>query len=113
MIQDNTFLFYFRNQSGRHRILARGPWCFDNCLLVLEKISGAGEIRNLPFNRVAFWMLIPNAPLMCMTKEMGEFLRQLIGELVDMDVRVISECFGKYMRLRVVVDVSKSLKRFL
>jgi hypothetical protein len=48
-----------------------------------------------------------------MTKEMGEFVGQLIGELVDMDVGVTCECFGKYMRLRVMIDVAKSLKRFL
>ncbi|TXG66435.1 hypothetical protein EZV62_007710 [Acer yangbiense] len=56
---------------------------------------------------------IPNAPLLCMTKEMGEFLGQLIGELIDIDVGSNGECFGKYMRLRVAIDVSKPLKRFL
>ncbi|KAK3222932.1 hypothetical protein Dsin_009957 [Dipteronia sinensis] len=44
---------------------------------------------------------------------MGECLGQLIGELVDIDVEVTGECFGKYMRIKVATDVSKPLKRFL
>ncbi|TXG62355.1 hypothetical protein EZV62_013718 [Acer yangbiense] len=73
-------------------------------------------LSNKHINRDAFrtmMLKIPNAPLMCMTKEIGEFIGKLIGELKDIDVGLTRECFGKYMRLKVEVDVSKSLKRFL
>ncbi|TXG73646.1 hypothetical protein EZV62_002225 [Acer yangbiense] len=113
VVQDNIFLFYYRNQGDRFRILAGGPWCFDNSLLMLEKLSGVGDVNNLAFKMVDFWIQIPNAPLLCMTKEMGTFLGQLIGELVDIDVGATGECFGKYMRLRVSIDVTKPLKRCL
>ncbi|KAK2642027.1 hypothetical protein Ddye_023790 [Dipteronia dyeriana] len=43
----------------------------------------------------------------------GEFLGQLIGDLVEIDVGVTRECFRKHMRLKVVIDASKPLKRFL
>ncbi|TXG54132.1 hypothetical protein EZV62_019388 [Acer yangbiense] len=113
VVQDNIFLFYFHNQGEHFCILSGDPWSFDNCLLVLEKPSGVGEVTRLGFNRVAFWIQVINAPLLYMTKKMGEFIRRLIGELVDMDVGVTGECFGKYMRLRVMIDVVKPLKRFL
>ncbi|TXG57168.1 hypothetical protein EZV62_018481 [Acer yangbiense] len=113
IVQDNTYLFYFQNQGERFRVLSGGPWSFDNCLLVLEKLSGVREITRLPFNRVAFWVQIINAPLLCITKEMGEFIGRCLGDLVDIDVGVTGECFGKYMRLRVAIDISKPLKRFL
>ncbi|TXG53302.1 hypothetical protein EZV62_022471 [Acer yangbiense] len=48
-----------------------------------------------------------------MTKEMGEFLGRIIGDLVDIDIGSTSECFSKYLRVRVAIDVSKPLKRFL
>ncbi|TXG64170.1 hypothetical protein EZV62_011164 [Acer yangbiense] len=113
VVQDNIFLFYFSNQGDRFRIMAGGPWSFDNCLLVLEKPSEVGDIAKLGFSRVVFWIQILNASLLCMTKEMGEFLGQLIGELVDIDVGVTGECFGKYVRLKVAIDISKPLERFL
>ncbi|TXG69574.1 hypothetical protein EZV62_004509 [Acer yangbiense] len=113
VVQDNTFLFYFRNKEDFFRIFSGGPWSFDGCLMVLEKLDGVGKIVDMSFNRVSFWIQIHNAPLLCMTKEMGEFIGQLIGEVVDIDVGSTGECFGKYMRIRVVIDVSMPLKRFL
>ncbi|TXG47986.1 hypothetical protein EZV62_027280 [Acer yangbiense] len=113
VVQDNTFLFYFHNQGDRFRIFSGGPWSFDNSLLVLEKPLGLGDVASLAFNRVDFWIQIPNALLLCMTKEMGEFIGQLIGNLKDIDVGSTGEYFGKYMRLKMEVDVSKPLKRFL
>lgn len=112
-MRDNTFLFYFRNHENRFRMLAGGPWSFDNSLLVLEQLNGVGDINKLGFNKVEFWVQIRNAPLLCMTREMGDFLGQLVGDLRDIDVGSIGECFGKYMRVRVVIDVSKPLERFL
>ncbi|TXG72788.1 hypothetical protein EZV62_001367 [Acer yangbiense] len=44
---------------------------------------------------------------------MGEFLVKPIGDLVDIDVGSSGECFGKYLRVKVSIDVSKLLKRFL
>ncbi|TXG57031.1 hypothetical protein EZV62_018344 [Acer yangbiense] len=113
VVQDNIFLFYFHNQGDRYKIMAGGPWSFDNCLMILEKPSGVGDIAKLGFSRVVFWIQILNAPLLCMTKEMGDFLGQLIGELVDIDIGVTGECFGKYIHLKVAIDISKPLKRFL
>ena len=54
VVQDNIFLFYFRNQGDLFRIIAGGPWSFDNCLIVLEKPSGVGDITKLWFSRVVF-----------------------------------------------------------
>ncbi|TXG72823.1 hypothetical protein EZV62_001402 [Acer yangbiense] len=68
---------------------------------------------NMSFTRAEFWIQVHNAPLICMTKEMGEFLGRLIGDLVDIDVGSTGECFGKFMRMRVAIDISKPLKRFL
>ncbi|TXG48348.1 hypothetical protein EZV62_027642 [Acer yangbiense] len=113
IVQDNIYLFYFRNQGDRFRVLSGGPWSFDNCLLVLEKLTGVGDIAKLPFDGVVFWVQVMNAPLIYMTKEMGEFIGRCLGDLVDIDVGVTGECFGKYMRLRVAIDLSKPLQRFL
>ncbi|KAK2661120.1 hypothetical protein Ddye_007653 [Dipteronia dyeriana] len=110
VVKDNTFLFYFCNQGDRFRVLARGPWSFDNYLPVLEKPSGVGDITYLSFHKMVFWIQILNAPLLCMTREMGEFLGKIIGDFKDIGVGVTGECFRKYMRIKVAIDISKPLK---
>ncbi|KAL5789623.1 hypothetical protein ACOSQ2_004511 [Xanthoceras sorbifolium] len=67
----------------------------------------------MKFERVMFWVQIHNAPLLCMTRDIGTFLGGLIGDMVELDTRLGSECFGKYLRVRVWVDITKPLKRFL
>ncbi|TXG72781.1 hypothetical protein EZV62_001360 [Acer yangbiense] len=76
-------------------------------------MNSLGEIGSLKFQREEFWVQIHNTPLLCMTNEIGEFLRRIIGDLVDIDVGMTGECFSKYLRVRVAIDVSKPLKRFL
>ncbi|KAK3218379.1 hypothetical protein Dsin_012349 [Dipteronia sinensis] len=91
-------------------------WLSKWCRIALFSfifVTGVGNISNLDFKRVKFWIQIPNAPLLCMANEMSKYLGQLIGELVDIDVGVTGECFGKYMWIKVAIDVSKPLKRFL
>ncbi|TXG49399.1 hypothetical protein EZV62_025274 [Acer yangbiense] len=63
-----------------------------------KKLNGVGDIGKIGFNRVEFWVQIYNAPLMCMTKDMGVFLGKLIGDLVDIDVGFTGECFGEHVR---------------
>ncbi|TXG60881.1 hypothetical protein EZV62_012244 [Acer yangbiense] len=72
VVQDNTFLFYFRNQGDMYRILARGPWCIDNCLLVLEKISGVGDINNLAFNKWTSGFRFPMRLFYCHNRKDGD-----------------------------------------
>ncbi|KAK3226105.1 hypothetical protein Dsin_005967 [Dipteronia sinensis] len=94
VVQDNMFLFNFRNQRDRLKILAGGPWNFDNCLFVFDKLKEVGDIANMSFHQVEFWIQVHNVPFLCMTKDMGKFLGQLISDLVDINLGSMGECFG-------------------
>ncbi|KAK3221507.1 hypothetical protein Dsin_008532 [Dipteronia sinensis] len=47
VVDDNIFMFYFKILEDRNRVWQRGPWHFDNCLIVLEKPEGLGDITKL------------------------------------------------------------------
>ncbi|KAL5800867.1 hypothetical protein ACOSQ3_032499 [Xanthoceras sorbifolium] len=55
-----------------------------------------GVAASLQFERVAFWVQIHNMPLICMTKDIGEFLGEQIGEVIELDTGAIGDCVGKY-----------------
>lgn len=46
-----------------------------------------------------------------MNKEIALFLGKQGGEVEEIDVDVLGLCVGKYIRIRIRVDVSKPLKR--
>ncbi|KAL5835266.1 hypothetical protein ACOSQ4_014763 [Xanthoceras sorbifolium] len=100
VIGTNIFVFTFNSSVDRSRVLAGGPWCFDNALLVLEESAGAEVLANIKFVRVMFWVQIHNTPLLCMNKETCQFLGSLIGEAVKVDLGMAGDCFGKYLRVR-------------
>ncbi|KAL5804902.1 hypothetical protein ACOSQ3_031702 [Xanthoceras sorbifolium] len=109
----NVYAFHFHNSLDWKRVLTGGPWNFDNALLVLEVLSGYGDFSEMSFRKADFWIQIHNAPLICMTKNIGLLHGEHIGEVKDIDLGASSDCFGKFIRVRVSIDVTKPLKRIL
>ncbi|KAL5864153.1 hypothetical protein ACOSQ3_001667 [Xanthoceras sorbifolium] len=112
-VKENVFVFQFQNQADKRRVLMGGPWSFDKCLIVLEEPRGDGKFLEMGFNNVQFWVQLHNVPLVCMTKEIGWALGNKIGRVTDIDVGATGDCLGRFLRVRVVIDVSKPLSRYL
>ncbi|KAL5827898.1 hypothetical protein ACOSQ3_019749 [Xanthoceras sorbifolium] len=70
----NVYAFHFQSNLDRKQVLMGGPWNFDNALLVLEVPSGYGDFSNMSFRWSDLWIQIHNAPLICMTKNIGLLL---------------------------------------
>ncbi|KAL5740379.1 hypothetical protein ACOSQ2_029559 [Xanthoceras sorbifolium] len=98
-VKENVFVFQFQNQADKRRVLTGGPWSFDKCLIVLEEPLGDGKFLEMGFNNVQFWVQLHNVPL--------------IGQVTDIDVGATGDCLGRFLRVRVVIDVSKPLSRYL
>ncbi|KAK3189694.1 hypothetical protein Dsin_029255 [Dipteronia sinensis] len=48
-----------------------------------------------------------------MTKEFGVFLGSMVGEVIEVDVGVWGDCSGKFLRVRVLLEVDKPLRQCL
>ncbi|KAK2651223.1 hypothetical protein Ddye_018712 [Dipteronia dyeriana] len=98
-----------------HRIqlnLAVGPSYFDKSLIVLEKPDGTKDISLLGFDRVELYVQIHKVPIMCMNRKTVRWLSDQIGKVVDIPAES-KECWGKFMKVKVHIDISKPLKRWL
>ncbi|TXG48734.1 hypothetical protein EZV62_024609 [Acer yangbiense] len=84
MVRENVFMFHFQNQEDRQRVLTGGPWSFDNFLIVLDE---------------------PNWK--------GYFLGSLIGDVEELDEGAYGDCDGKFIRVRVIINVDQPLRRIL
>ncbi|KAL5830504.1 hypothetical protein ACOSQ3_019972 [Xanthoceras sorbifolium] len=85
VLRDNIFGFHFKNRMDRRRVLNGRPWSFDRSLLVLEEPRAAGELSSLA----------------------------QIGTVREVDAGASADCLGKYIRVRVEIDIDKLLQRFL
>ncbi|TXG59766.1 hypothetical protein EZV62_014339 [Acer yangbiense] len=79
------FLHSIRNELDLNRVLAGCPWSFDGALIAMEKPVGKGTLDSLSFNLADFWVQIYQIPLLCMTKEIGRFLGNMIGQVLEVD----------------------------
>ncbi|KAL5849017.1 hypothetical protein ACOSQ4_007030 [Xanthoceras sorbifolium] len=75
--------------------------------------TSSRSLANMRFGYAKFWVQLYNVPLLCMTKDIGVFLRRQIGQMVEVDSRPSGACLGKYWRTHVWIDILKPLKRFL
>ncbi|KAL5782425.1 hypothetical protein ACOSP7_007454 [Xanthoceras sorbifolium] len=88
-VGDNVYAFHFQNNFDRKRVLM--------------------EV----FQWTDFWIQIHNVPLICMSKNIGLMLEKRLGKVKDIDVGAFGDYFGKFLRVKISVDVKKPLKRIL
>ncbi|KAL5823721.1 hypothetical protein ACOSQ4_021621 [Xanthoceras sorbifolium] len=111
-VGENLFVFHFRCVEERPLVWARGPWYFNGSLIILEKPSGPGDLSRMEFRFVDFWVQIYNIPIMCMNKRFAKLLAERIGMIVEIPAKP-KDCRGKFLKVRVGIDVMKPLKRGL
>nr|KYP45091.1 hypothetical protein KK1_033373 [Cajanus cajan] len=93
------------------RILKGGPWSFDCHLLILSTIKKGNILSQVPLYTVPFWVQVHLLPVGFMSLIVGQSIANYIGEFLDYDVKNSSDLWRSFMRIRVLIDVKKPLKK--
>ena len=112
-VSDNVFTFQFKDEGDRQRVLSGSPWSFDDALIVMEIPVGKGSIETMEFRYADFWIQIHQVPLLCMSRDIGFFLGEMIGDVIEVDSGLSGVCSGNFLRIRVRIDITRALKRCL
>lgn len=107
----NLFLIDFENEWDKIRIMEGHPWTFDENLLSLVGFDGITPVMELEFKKTAFWVCMYNLPLVCMSKAMGLRIGASGGQVEEVDVDEEGVGWGEYLRVRIMLDLSKPLSR--
>jgi hypothetical protein len=110
-LHDNLWLFEFGEVDDMRRVLDGRPWSYDRHMLVLTKFDGSIPPMQMKFVHSPFWIQVHDMPLLCMTKSVGAKIANLLGTLEEVDVAGSGVGWGRCLRLRVVLDISKPLER--
>lgn len=111
VIDRDIFLFSFKKEQDRARVLAMEPWSFNKSLILLKVVNGDEILRWDNWSFTCFWIRVYNLPYDGMIREIGEKIGNGIGKFLDVVTDRNGRCSGLYMRLRVQIDVSKPLRR--
>lgn len=108
-ISANLFSFQFSDVQENERILKNGPWSFDRALLILKE-PGLIQPSKMVFDETPFWIRLYYLPLTAISRDIAIKLGGIFGKVLEVDENTISIC-GKFIRVRVMIDVSKALRR--
>ncbi|PPS15936.1 hypothetical protein GOBAR_AA04642 [Gossypium barbadense] len=108
---DKRYLFQFFHEVDMQRMLSSTPWFFNNHFLILQTIQKGENPPAILLNFTKFWVQIHDLPpglmIRTMAKQFGEFL----GKFLEYDTFIPTLGLKRFMRIRIHLDVSTSLKR--
>lgn len=110
---ENVFLIQFKSRMEKARVLAEGPWTFDKSLIVMISPKESDTISNMEFQKAALWIQIHNVPFSFLNRAMAQILGETIGSIEEIDCDDNDKLIGPFMRLRILIDVMKPLRRGL
>ena len=110
-LEYDIFLFTFNEEKDCRRILNMEPWHFDNALVLLKEIGENDSIVWGNWSMAKFWVQILNLPTSGMIKEIGEIIGRCFGQSIEVEADAEGRCNGHFMRIRVLLDTSKPLRR--
>ena len=108
---NQRYIFKFFHVVDLKRVLAGGPWTYDNHLLILHWIQPGEYPNQIPLNSIDIWVQIFDLPSSCMSESVGKQLGNYLGSFLEYDTSNNGGSLKEYMRLRVSMDVRPPLKR--
>lgn len=110
-VEGGRFLFQFYHKVDVQGILKKGPWSFDGHMLILGMMQ-VGELhQQVELYNVLLWVQVYNIPIGFMTATVGQHLANFMRQFLEYYAKNNSNFLKSYMRIRILIDVRKPLKR--
>ena len=110
-LEEDLFLVEFGDEREKRRVLDMSPWSYEKQLVLLQEFEGELTPKEIEMRWSPFWVQIYNLPLKCRTKETAWAIGSKLGSVMEVDVSDSGVQWGKYLRARVKIDVTKKLVR--
>ena len=85
------------------------PWTYKKYLILLREFEGEQVQKDISLWQSPFWVQIHNLPLKSRTRETSKAIGAKLGEVLDVDVAESGVHWGKFLRVRVQIDVTKKI----
>lgn len=108
---DNFFLFTFGQVAGKRRALEEGPWMISRELLIVADFDGSKTLDEIIFSFIPIWVRVANLPMGLMNRSTAVAIRNEVGEFMEMESDENECAAGRYIRLKVRLDIRKPLMR--
>ena len=87
------------------------PRTYEKQLILLKEFVGDQVPKEILLWQSPFWVQIHNLPLNGRIRETGWEISSKLGEVMEVDVAKSGVQWGRYLRVKVKMDVTKKLVR--
>ncbi|KAF8395337.1 hypothetical protein HHK36_019282 [Tetracentron sinense] len=112
-LSKDMVLFMFDEVSDLNKVLANSPWAFNGHLLALQKWKEDTSVSEFVFDSISIWTQIHDLPLDWITRRIGMQLGSDIGCVEDVDIPFGGILGGKFIRIRVCINLNRPLVQFV
>ncbi|CAN0921133.1 Uncharacterized protein At4g02000 [Linum grandiflorum] len=106
---EKQYLFQFNHIHDLRWVVESGPWTFDNALLVLHELKRGETPETVLLTSAPFWVQIHGLPSRFSTEKVGKIVGAFVGEVVTVDAKHKYTRETPYLRVRIILDVTKPL----
>uniref|UniRef100_A0A803P1S7 Reverse transcriptase domain-containing protein n=1 Tax=Cannabis sativa TaxID=3483 RepID=A0A803P1S7_CANSA len=107
----DMFMLTFGCEGDKIHVLDREPYHFQNHHIVLYTPEVGKNFTSDDLTFTPFWVQIYRLPFLSKTRTLAIALGNIIGEYKDVFEDSLNEGWGPFLRVRVLLDVLKPLKR--
>ena len=110
-VEEDLFLVEFGDKRDKQKVLDMSPWSYEKNLVLLQDFDGDAVPKDINLIWSPFWVQIFNLPLKSRTRETGWRIGCNLGEVMDVDVPENGVQWGRCLRVRIEINVTKKLVR--
>ncbi|XWS15361.1 hypothetical protein CRYUN_Cryun35bG0090100 [Craigia yunnanensis] len=105
------FLFQLFNELDFERVIKRGPWTFNQHLLITSRLKIGDNPSQVPLDLAASWIQLHEVPYGFKSEKVEKDIGNYLGLFIESDPNNFGGIWRNYMRIRVSFDVWKPLKK--
>ena len=110
-VENNVWQFKFGSLCQLEWVERRGPWNFENNLLLLCRWREGLTALNISFTHAPFWVQVWGLPFEYMFEDAGKDIGSRLGRVLEVDKRSLQAEQAKFMRVRIELPIDKPLRR--
>jgi len=110
IVGGNQFQFIFPSEESLELVVRRGPWAFNDRMLILQHWN-PNPLENQPIiNFIPFWIQICGIPFHYLNREVISHIGRSLGNLLDVDYDAEVVARVEFVRVRVDWDIQLPLR---
>lgn len=108
IVPGNQFQFIFPSEESLETVMRRGPWAFNDRMLVLQRWT---PLENPPLiNFIPFWIQIKGIPFQFLSRQVIEEVGRALGDVADVDFDGEAAARIEFVRVQVNWNVENPLR---